>query len=86
MWATTPAARPPLSSFQFLYYSFDMLLSRFRSFDRYRPADPLITRKRREGVPFCQRFGIGKQGYSHIRWYRMHRISCDFLFDFRHKN
>src|SRR5262245_52265767 len=62
-----PTTRSPLSVFEVGTAPFDPVSSCFWFFGRLDPADPFISRKRRDVLPCLQRFGVGGERLFQVR-------------------
>ena len=59
-----PATRPAHPFLEFSDRPFDMFFSRLVFLDEGNPAYPLIARKGRKILPYCQGRAIGSQSFS----------------------
>src|SRR5438034_9037976 len=92
MRATGPTTRPTLSFNQLRTHSLNVLLSRFRFLDRGSPANPLITRERRQVVPCITCRLAGSKRFPQIGWHLVHHARGEPFFrhgslrgDYRHR-
>lgn len=67
MRTSGPTARSALAFGQIFAHALDVLRSGFLFFDDGDPANPFVTRKRREAVPLFQNVVIGRKRFSHVR-------------------
>ena len=92
MRTARPTTRPTLSFNQLRTHSLDMLFSRFRFLHRGRPANPLITRERRQVVPRITCRLAGSERFPQIGGHLMHHARGEPCFrhgflggDYRHR-
>jgi hypothetical protein len=75
-----PAARPALAFFELRTHPLDMLSSGFGLFYRNGPADPFITRERRDVFPCAERSLVRCKGFTQIRRDFVHDAARDCFF------
>jgi hypothetical protein len=80
MRAAGPAARPALSLHKPRARPLDPPAPCFRLFGILDPADPLITRERRNILPRGQRSRVGRQGLAQIIWCFVYYAGGDVFF------
>ncbi len=81
MRAAFPTTRPSHAARKLRECLLDTDISRLRFFPGRNPANPLITRKRRNVLPYRPRRRRCNNGLLYIRWHSMHRPGGDSFFD-----